>query len=176
MSSGNDSEILFHTPKFQVVRRSHPDEPSSPVIFVDHPGAVAILPILDDGRLVLLRNFRRAIGKELLEVPAGTLRPGEPPQMGAIRELAEETGYQARIWQEIIDFYVSPGITNEKMTLFFARGLVAGTATPEPDEEISVRLMTPDECRQALEDRTIRDAKSIIALLIYFSGESVFKR
>src|SRR5207249_563268 len=85
-----------------------------------HPGAVVILPLLDGGRVVLLRNHRHAVGRELWEVPAGTLEPPEPPEACAARELTEETGYRARKWTKLSEFYPSPGVLSEKMYLFAA--------------------------------------------------------
>lgn len=172
MSYGEACEIVLRTPKFCVSKRGASDPSGHSVYVVEHPGSVAILPILDDGKLVLVRNLRPAIGAELFEIPAGTLKPGEPPQAGAIRELAEETGYHARMWQEIVNFYVSPGISNEKMTLYFARELVPGQPHPEPDENLHVAIFSPEECRQAMDRGTICDAKSLIALLIYFGGKT----
>lgn len=172
MSYDQDSEIILQTPKFCVLKRNVFGRSDRLVYVVEHPGSVAILPILDDGGLVLVRNLRPAIGKELFEIPAGTLKPGETPQAGAIRELAEETGYRARVWEEITQFYVSPGITNERMTLYFARELLPGQAHPEPDENLRVEVLTPEECRRAMDRGIICDAKSLIALLIFFGGQN----
>lgn len=169
MDVWSDGDVVFEAPKFQVVRKAGPQESPQPLYYVNHPGAVAILPILDDERIVLVRNRRWAVNRELLEIPAGTRRPGEHPQAAAIRELSEETGYTARIWQEILEFYVSPGITNERMTLFFARDLVPGSPHLEPDEDLHVEIATVEQCQKALREGLICDAKSIIALLVFFS-------
>ncbi|ASV74729.1 ADP-ribose pyrophosphatase [Thermogutta terrifontis] len=169
MDVWSDGDIVFEAPKFQIVRRTASQAPAQSLYYVNHPGAVAILPILDDERIVLVRNRRWAINRELLEIPAGTRRPGEHPQAAAIRELSEETGYSARIWQEVLEFYVSPGITNERMTLFFARDLIPGSPHLEPDEDLRVEIATVEQCKTALREGLICDAKSIIALLVFFS-------
>jgi len=91
-----------------------------------HPGAVVILPLLDGERVVLLRNYRHAVGGTLWEVPAGTLEPPEPPEACAVRELIEETGYRAKKWRKLAEFYPSPGILSERMYLFAAEELTPG--------------------------------------------------
>src|SRR5437764_3983068 len=91
-----------------------------------HPGAVVILPLPDDGHVCLLRNYRFSVAETLLELPAGTLEPPETPEAAAARELAEETGYQARSWRKLAEFYASPGVMTERMYLFAARDLTPG--------------------------------------------------
>ncbi len=90
---------------------------------VEHPGAVAIIPILSDGRILLVRQYRYAVGKELLEIPAGTMEAGESPQECAKRELSEETGYEAERIMELTRFYTAPGYSSELIHIFVARGL-----------------------------------------------------
>ncbi|MGC4120712.1 MAG: NUDIX hydrolase [Myxococcales bacterium] len=97
---------------------------------VVHPGATVILPLLDGDRVCLIRNQRVTVGEELLEIPAGTLEPPEPPQECAARELAEETGYRARRWKKLAEFYPSPGVLSEKMHLFLAEELDLGRGGP----------------------------------------------
>jgi ADP-ribose pyrophosphatase len=137
-----------------------------------HPGAVIILPVLDDGRIVMIRNQRHTVYEELLELPAGTLEResdgrGEDPALCAARELTEETGYTA---QRIVDFgwfYTSPGILTEKMYAFIARGLSAGEQDLEDNEQIQVVTYSAEEVTALIRENRIVDAKSIATLLKY---------
>lgn len=132
-----------------------------------HPGAVVILPVIDRDHICILRNFRFVIDETLWEIPAGTLEPGEPIQEAAIRELEEETGYVAKKWTYLNYFYASPGVLDEKLHLFVAEDLTAGTMRPEADEQLEpVTLAWADAMRMAL-DGTIKDAKTITSLLLW---------
>ena len=134
---------------------------------VEHPGAVAILPLTADGHLLLLRQYHHAIGRALLGVPAGTLEPGEPPAETARRELIEETGYEAGRITELVDFYTSPGYTDERMILFRADDCRPSGGGPSPDELIEVVSMPLADLPGLLAagpDR-IREAKTLVALL-----------
>lgn len=132
---------------------------------VEHPGAVVILPLLDDGRVCLIRNRRVAVGETLIEIPAGTLEPGEDPALAAVRELEEETGYRAARWEKLLEFFVSPGILNERMHLFAARDLIPGDQALDAGEQIEPLLVPWDNAMALLRGGEIRDAKTIIALL-----------
>lgn len=134
---------------------------------IRHPGAVVVLPILDDGRICLIRNYRIAVGQWLLELPAGTLEPDEPPLCTAERELIEETGYRARSIKPLCEFFMSPGILHERMHAFVATGLSAGDAAREEGEMIVNLLMTPAEIDEHLRTHQIQDAKTIATLLFY---------
>ena len=129
--------------------------------------AVAILPVLDDGRVCLIRNYRVAVDKTLIEVPAGTLEPGEDPAVTAVRELAEETGYRASSIEELRQCTMSPGILNERMHIYLARGLTPGNTALEAGEQIETLVVTWDEAMRMVADGTIVDAKTLIALLDY---------
>lgn len=131
---------------------------------VEHRGAVAIVPILADGRVVLVRQFRYAVGQVSLEIPAGTLEPGEEPLACARRELEEETGYQAIRWEQLGTIWPTPGYSTEEIILFIARDLTPGPARPEFDEALSVTIMSWSEIWEAIEEGRLRDAKSIVAL------------
>lgn len=131
---------------------------------IRHPGSVVILPILDDGGIVLIRNTRWQIGETLLEVPAGTLEWGEDPRAGAARELTEETGYHASDWTPGASFFAAPGVSDELMHVFVARALVEVGQQLAPDERIEVVTCSPDEARAAVLDGRIADAKSIAVL------------
>jgi ADP-ribose pyrophosphatase len=132
-----------------------------------HPGAVAILPLADDGSVCLLRNHRFILDEVLLEVPAGTLEPGEPIETAAVRELAEETGYTAASWRKLTEFYPSPGVLSEKTHLFVAQGLTPGAMRPEEDEQLEPVLVPWKEALARALDGTIRDAKTLVALLLW---------
>jgi ADP-ribose pyrophosphatase len=132
-----------------------------------HPGAVAILPLVDDRHVCLLRNHRFVVGETLWEVPAGTLEPGEPVEQAAVRELAEETGYRAARWQKLTEFYPSPGVLSERTRLFVARDLTPGAMAPEPGEELEPQVVAWEEAVAWCLDGTIRDAKTLIAVLLW---------
>ncbi|MEO0322271.1 MAG: NUDIX hydrolase [Myxococcota bacterium] len=143
------------------------DTPAGPVArdVVVHPGAVVILPVLEDGRFVLIRNRRVAVGETLLELPAGTLTPGEAPATCARRELAEETGYRARALAPLLTFYPSPGVLDEVMHGFVASGLEPGAQDLDAGEEIDVEVMDRAALDQALESGAIKDGKTLTLLL-----------
>jgi ADP-ribose pyrophosphatase len=132
-----------------------------------HPGAVVVLAIADDGRVVMIRNNRFSVDKVLLELPAGTLEPPEAPAIAAGRELAEETGYAAAKVEPLCDFYSSPGICTERMFAFLATGLSHVGQDLEDDEQIQVELLTPADVLAKLKSGEIEDGKSIAALLYY---------
>ena len=134
---------------------------------VVHPGASVILPVLPDGRIVMIYNYRVATGGELLELPAGTLDPGEDPRTCAARELAEETGYQAGRVTPLLSFYSSPGIVSERLHAFLATDLTPGDTAHEGTEQIRVAPMTLADALAAIRDGGICDAKTIAALLYY---------
>jgi len=132
---------------------------------VRHPGAVAIVPRLDDGRIVLVRQWRHPVDRVLVELPAGARGPGEDPALAARRELREETGYGAEIWRTLGSFFTAPGFCDERMILFEAAGLEAGPPAPEPGESIETVLVAPDEALAMIADGRIEDAKTIVGLL-----------
>jgi ADP-ribose pyrophosphatase len=133
--------------------------------FVLHPGAVAILPLVDAEHVCLLRNHRVIVNEVLWEIPAGTLEPGEAVEAAARRELAEETGYQAKQWRKLLEFYPSPGILSECTHLFVASELTAGTMRPEADEQLEPHIVPWPQALAWTRDGTIRDAKTLLALL-----------
>ena len=133
-----------------------------------HPGAVIILPILDDGRIVLNRNRRHTVSQELLELPAGTLEPPEDPAVCAARELTEETGYTAKKIEPFGWFYTSPGILTEKMYAFIATGLTVGQQDLEDNEQILPYPVGRAEVLNLIAQNIVVDAKTIATLLKYF--------
>ena len=130
---------------------------------VEHPGAVAILA-WDGERLAMVRQWRHATGGTLLEIPAGTLEPDEPPGETARRELAEECGLAASTWETGPRFYTAPGFCTELMHLFVATDLSDAPGLADPDEEIEPSWMTLADALAAIDDGRIVDAKSIAAI------------
>ena len=161
------SQLLIHTPRLSVVRESYVDSSGNTRTrdIVRHPGAVVIVPLLDDGRVCLIRQFRLSVKQTLIELPAGTLEPPEPPLACAQRELIEETGYRASRIEQVHAFYLSPGILDERMHLFLARGLTAGDPKREAGEEIDNWLVPLEEAVAMIFRGEIQDAKTIVGLL-----------
>lgn len=122
-----------------------PDGQASIREVVEHRGAVAVVALDEDGRVLVIRQYRYAVGQSLLELPAGTLEPGESPLACAARELEEETGYRAAAFEPLITIYPSPGYTTEIISLFIARRLEAGPPRPESDEYIELMWLPLSE-------------------------------
>jgi len=131
---------------------------------IRHPGAVAIVPLRDDGTVLLIRQYRHAAGGYIYEVPAGKLDPGEEPLHCAARELEEEIGHRASSLTHMLTFFTTPGFTDEVIHLFLATGLTSGTQNLDHDEVLEVVTMSLDEAIRRISDGTIRDAKTIIGL------------
>lgn len=131
-----------------------------------HWGAVGMVPIDDQGRVVLVRQYRHAPGEELLEIPAGKLAEGEDPLDCAARELKEEIGCEANMWVKLASFYTSPGFSDEELHLFLAEGLVEGDAEPEEEEFLEVLRMPLDRALALVAEGGIRDSKTIAGLAL----------
>lgn len=131
---------------------------------VEHPGAVVIIALDDEGSLYLVRQYRHALRSYLLELPAGGLEPGEEPVAGARRELREEVGLVADRWTDLGSFFSSPGFANEMLHVFLAEGLVSGESDPDDDEDLSV-VRYPLTGLQGLAGK-LCDAKSLAALYL----------
>ena len=134
---------------------------------VEHPGAVAIVPVFENGDVILLKQFRPSIGAEIYEIPAGTLEEGESPLATAKREIVEETGYKARTWEKIAEFYTAPGFCTELMHVFVAKGLSPAHAEGDADEILKPIRMSLAKALEMVRKKKVRDAKSIAGLLIY---------
>jgi len=132
---------------------------------VRHPGGVAAIPVLDDDRIVLIRQFRYPTGKYIWEIPAGKLDDGLTPRDTIARELEEEIGYAAETLTEMCSFYSSPGFCDEVIHLFIARGLVPCARRPEPGEYITPEARSLDECLRMIASGEIMDGKSILGIL-----------
>lgn len=132
---------------------------------VEHPGATAIVPVTEDGKLILIRQYRHATGKTLLEIPAGTLDPRETVEACARRELLEETGYRARQWTKLFHCYLAPGYSSELIHVYLARRLSRGVQEVEEDERIRVVEVTLAEAVKMIRRNEIQDAKTISGIL-----------
>ena len=132
---------------------------------VEHPGAVAIVAVDRDRRVMLVRQLREAARAELLELPAGTLEEGEEPLATAKRELREETGLTGGTWRELAAFWTTPGFCRERMTLFLAEDVDEGEADPDEDEDFELVRWPVAEIADRLDQ--IEDAKTLAGLLLY---------
>jgi ADP-ribose pyrophosphatase len=170
----NDERTLFKSRRFTVVEKTltRPDGKTASCQFVRHLGSVAILPLLDDGRICLIRSGRVTVDQMLIEVPAGTREPNEPPIDTARRELIEETGYRGANFDELISYYPSPGILSERMWIFVASALTPGEHAREANEQIENFIVTWDEALAMIERCEIQDGKTILALLTYHRRNS----
>lgn len=148
------------------VRYSPAASPSDRYI-VRHPGAVVVLPVLDDGRFVIIRNHRIAIDQHLWELCAGTLEPGEDPAACAARELEEETGYRADSIFPLGTLYTTPGVTDQRMHVFLAQSMTFVGQRLMPDEDIVTALKSPGEVWSMIDRGELVDAKSIVALVMH---------
>ncbi len=132
---------------------------------VEHPGAVAMVPLTADGKVVLVRQFRYPINRVTLEIPAGKLEWGEEPEATCARELAEETGLQAATLEKLTEVVVTPGYSNEKIGIFKATGLTKIAALSEADEFIDIVELPLSEAIAMVQRGEIQDAKTVVALL-----------
>ncbi len=140
---------------------------------VGHPGAIAVLALDDDGRLLLVRQWRIPAERAMLEIPAGTLDVhdgvNEDPDLAARRELEEETGSRARSWRKLAEFWTAPGFASELMHLYLATGLTSATGddrlTPDEDERLELSRVTVDEALTLVDRGEISDAKTILGVL-----------
>jgi ADP-ribose pyrophosphatase len=150
------------------VREDRVIEPGGPEAsreIVVHPGAVCIVARPTSEQVILIRQYRHAAGKELIEIPAGTLHEGEDPRECAIRELEEEAGYRASTMTERARFWTTPGFTTEFMYLYEATGLTQTQTNPDDDEVIEVDIVSSSDALKMVDDGRIQDAKSILGLL-----------
>ncbi len=163
------SKAVYSGPVFGV-RRDRVVEPGGIRVtrdVVTHNGSVVLLPVFDDGSILLVRQYRHSVGRSLWELVAGRIEPGERPLSAARRELLEETGFTARRYRKLLAVFPTPGFVSEFMVVYLAQGLVAGTAHPETDERIISRLFSLSRLELMIRRGTLRDAKSIAALLYY---------
>ncbi|MFL6467919.1 MAG: NUDIX hydrolase [Pyrinomonadaceae bacterium] len=142
---------------------------------VVHPGSAVIVPVFDDGTVALVRQYRHAAGKHLLEIAAGTLEEGEDPRTGAIRELEEEIGVTAQRIEKLCEFFVSPGFLTEKMHIFLATGLTEVGQKLESDEILTVERHSFEKLREMIQNGEIEDAKTMVGVTMA-SNSGLFER
>lgn len=131
---------------------------------IRHPGAAAVVPMKEDGTVVLIRQFRHAAGGFIYEIPAGKLNPGEDPLSCAARELEEEIGYRAATFSLLSSIFTAPGFADEVIHVYKATGLTQGRQQLDRDEVLDVIEMPLADAIRKIEDGTIRDAKTIVGL------------
>jgi ADP-ribose pyrophosphatase len=168
------SEVVYQGKLFRVTRDKlvEPGGKESVREVVRHNGSVVILALdssqsKKDPYIVMERQYRHAAGRFLWELPAGKLDAGEEPVAGAQRELEEETGYRAKKWKELVEYYASPGFLGESMKVYVAEGLIAGDAHPEEDEEIEIRLVKLSDVLKKIDKAEIMDGKTLSCVLLY---------
>jgi ADP-ribose pyrophosphatase len=165
---------LLSTRLFSVEHREYPREGREPVArdVIVHPGAVVVLPILDEQRIVMIRNYRYTVEEELWELPAGTREPDESPIETARRELEEEAGYRPGRMTPLVEFYTSPGILDERMHAYVATELTPIGQNLQGSEQISVKVLDTERVRSMLANGEFCDGKTIAVLGTYFARNS----
>ncbi len=168
------SEVVYQGPLFRVLHDKliEPGGRENERDVIRHNGSVVILAI-DNSKskknpwIVMERQYRHAANQFLWELPAGKIDADEEPLAGAKRELAEETGYRAKKWRPLVEYYASPGFLGEAMKVFVAEGLEAGDARPEEDEDIELRLVKLTDVLKMIEKGAIQDGKTLTSVLLY---------
>ena len=168
------SKVVYQGPLFRVLHDKllEPGGKPSERDVIRHNGSVVILAVdksknKKDPWIVMEHQYRHAAKQYLWELPAGKLDAGEDPLVGAKRELEEETGYRAKKWKPLVEYYGSPGFLGESMKVFLAEGLLAGDAHPEDDEDIEFRLVKLSEIVKMIEKGAIKDGKTLCSVLLY---------
>src|SRR5580692_2526577 len=154
------SEVLWQGKVFAVRRDEivEPDGLRATRELISHPGSVVVLPLLNDGKIVMVRQYRHAARQYLWELVAGRMDGGETVKEGAARELREETGYRAKRLTEFLDVFPTPGFLEERMHILLAEGLTAGKAEPEEDEKIISRAFESKQLEEMIRSGKMRDA------------------
>lgn len=175
--SKQSEESIYRGRILDVARETHcmPDQRNAQFEIIQHPGGAAALPILADGQVILIRQFRPAAQGYVWEIPAGRLEPGEEGASCIERELIEEIGYQATTLKSLGFIYSSVGFCNEKIYLFLASDLTKTATALEPDEFIEPQVTRLEKALAMIEDGQIVDAKTQIALLRYAQTQGISK-
>ena len=142
---------------------------------VRHPGSAVMMAVDEKRRILLVKQYRLPAEKNLWELPAGRLDPGETPLQAAKRELKEETGYKAKSWTKLVSFWPSPGYVSEKMTIFLATGLTEGDQEPMDDERIDIQWFTRKEMAEAVRSGKIADGKTLIGYFMWLDSQKTAK-
>ncbi|MBX3046748.1 MAG: NUDIX hydrolase [Anaerolineales bacterium] len=160
------SELAYRGQKFSVRHDVLETADGRELIYdtVEHIGAVSLVPVDAEGKILLVRQYRHSTGKQLLELPAGTLEPGEPVEDTAQRELREEVGMAAGSLSLLAEFFLAPGYSTERMWIYLAQDLQPDALPPDQDEELEVVSMSLDECMAAIASGEIEDAKTMLGL------------
>jgi ADP-ribose pyrophosphatase len=163
-----NSETVYQGKAFDVLREQVqlPDGKNTLLDIVVHPGAVTLIPIDSQGNIYFVRQYRHAVGKELLELPAGTLNEGESPQDCALREVREETGMSAATLKLIGEFFLAPGYSTEQIYIYLATDLHPDPLPGDEDEFITVKTITMSKVPEMISQGVIQDAKSLAALYL----------
>lgn len=143
---------------------SLPNGKTSSRELVFHPGAVAVIALTEEGKIPLVRQYRKPLERDLVEIPAGKLEKGEVPESCAARELEEETGYRPLKMEHVASFYTSPGFSDEIVHLYFTDRLIKGEQQPDEDEFVELLEVTLEEAQDLFRDKEIYDAKTVYAL------------
>ncbi len=162
------SRVVWRTPWY-ILREDRirlPDGSDGVYTVVERPGAVWIVPLLSDGRMVLIRNYRYTVRRWLWEVPAGGLPEDRTPEETARKELSEEIGGQASGIELVATFYTTAGISNERAFVFLARGVTLGQPDREPTEVMERHIFPVSQVMQMIRDGTISDGPSALAILL----------
>jgi ADP-ribose pyrophosphatase len=162
----NSSEAVYKGKLFSFVTEdvTLPNQARAEIAWVRHPGSTGIVPVLNDGTVVMTLQYRHAVREYLLEIPAGTLDPGESPLNCARRELEEETGYVATELTKIAQVYILPAYSNEKIYIYLARGLTPTRQNLDKDEIIEVVKYPPEQLKKMIKKSVITDALTILSL------------
>jgi len=163
------SETIYDGPIFGV-RRDQVLEPGglrTTREVITHPGSVVVLPLLPDGRILLIRQYRHATRQYLWELVAGRIDAGESPREAAAREMIEETGYRVKKLKIFLDVFPTPGFLEERMYILLAEGLTPGQARPEDDEKITAKAFSHAQIESMIRTGKLRDAKTIVGVLYY---------
>lgn len=172
MTESSEAHLVEHRIKSEVVHQGNflqlrldtvrlPHGGEATREYVVHPGAVVVIGLLDDGQVLLERQFRYPVGQVMTEFPAGKLDAGETPLFCAQRELLEETGYRAREWAYAGPLHLAIGYSTEVIHVFFARGLTAGERQLDADEFLDVCSMTPEQLLDGVRTGQVTDAKTL---------------
>ena len=165
------SETIYEGKVFGV-RADEVEEPNgvkATRVVITHPGSVVVLPVLKDGRILMIEQYRHATRQYLWELVAGRIDEGESVKQAAARELKEETGYTAKRFTEFLAMWPTPGFLEERMHLLLAEGLTEGEATPEEDEKIISHGYTVKELKQMMKNGKLKDGKSLAGILYYLT-------